>query len=95
MQHPQIIEFDQQVELLLGAFREQKHTIRQLEQELEIARAEVRRVHAVEDELRKKNRALEIANGISGTEQDKDVAKQRIDYMIKDIDKCLAILEMM
>ncbi len=96
MSHPQVSDLQQNVDLLIGAYKELKAENVRLQEEVERARDEVRRVHVVESQLRKTNAALQVANGInSGSDEERAKAKQRIDQMIINIDKCLALLAMM
>lgn len=95
MEHPQLIELRNSVDSLIAAYRKLQDENSGLKAELEQVRAEIRRVHVEDDKLRKTNNALQVANAIGGLEEDKQKAKQRIDQMITDIDKCLALLAMM
>ena len=93
--HPQLSELQSNVESLIAAYRQLQQDNLALQNEIEQARAEVRRVHVEEDKLRKNNKALLVANAINGSEEDKQGAKRQIDRMILDIDKCLTLLSMM
>lgn len=96
MSHPQVIDLQQNVDSLIQAYKELRAENHRLQDEVERARDEVRRVHVVENQLRKTNAALQVANGVNSTsEQERAKAKQRIDQMIVNIDKCLALLAMM
>jgi predicted nuclease with TOPRIM domain len=96
MSHPQVIDLQQNVDSLIQAYKELRAENQRLQDEVERARDEVRRVHVVENQLRKTNAALQVANGVNSTsEQERAKAKQRIDQMIVNIDKCLALLAMM
>jgi len=44
-------------------------------------------------ELRKKNDHLALANQLSGSIEDKAEAKKQIDRMVREVDKCLALLD--
>lgn len=95
MEHPQLSELRERVSSLIAAYRKLQDENDALKTEIEQVRAEVRRVHVEEDKLRKTNNALQVANAIGGSDEDKRKAKQRIDRMVNDIDKCLALLAMM
>lgn len=95
MSFPQLTTLEQNVESLLQAYRQLSVENQRLRNELEQTRDEVRRVHVVEDQLRKSNTALQIINSMGTTDEDRQKAKQRIDQMVRDIDKCLALLAMM
>lgn len=95
MEHPQLSELRERVSSLIEAYRKLQDENDALKTEIEQVRAEVRRVHVEEDKLRKTNNALQVANAIGGSDEDKRKAKQRIDRMVNDIDKCLALLAMM
>lgn len=95
MEHPQLSELRESVSSLIAAYRKLQDENDALKTEIEQVRAEVRRVHVEEDKLRKTNNALQVANAIGGSDEDKRKAKQRIDRMVNDIDKCLALLAMM
>ena len=96
MSHPQVIDLQQNVDSLIQAYKDLRAENHRLQDEVERARDEVRRVHVVENQLRKTNAALQVANGVNSTsEQERAKAKQRIDQMIVNIDKCLALLAMM
>lgn len=95
MSFPQLTTLEQNVESLLQAYRQLSIENQRLRNELEQTRDEVRRVHVVEDQLRKSNTALQITNSMGTTDEDRQKAKQRIDQMVRDIDKCLALLAMM
>ena len=95
MEHPQLSELRERVSSLIAAYRKLQDENDALKTEIEQVRAEVRRVHVEEDKLRKTNNALQVANAIGGSDEDKRKAKQRIDRMVNDIDKCLALLAIM
>ncbi len=77
----------------MSAYLAQKKENEQLHAELQRERESLIRAHSELVELRKKNEHLTIAGQLSGTTEEKIQVKKQMDQMVREIDKCLALLD--
>lgn len=93
-QHEELIRsFEKKLRRLFSEFRVLKKENEHLKSELENEHERLVRAHGELLELRKKNDHLSLANNISGSEEDRLAARKQIDKMVREIDKCLALLD--
>ena len=87
-----ITAFEQQLQELMLAFRLLKKKNSELEIELERKHNDLMQAHQNVLTLRKEYEQLRIAQNLASTENEKKEAKQSITKLIREIDKCLALL---
>ncbi len=85
--------FEEKLRKLMSAYLAQKEENKQLQEALLNERERLIRAHAELVELRKKNEHLTIAGSLSGSTEEKVQVKKQIDQMVREIDKCLALLD--
>ena len=95
MSQPQVIELQQNVNRLVDAYRALLIENQRLNDELHRLNDDNLHLRQNEKQLRNDKAALQIAAALSPDDEERKKAKQRIDQMITDIDKCLALLSMM
>ena len=77
----------------MSAYLALKKENEQLEDKLDKERESLIRAHSELVELRKKNEHLTIAGQLSGSTDEKGQVKKQINQMVREIDKCLALLD--
>ena len=92
----------EQVEILEGIkerinsvkdrLEEQKDENHQLKQKYEDLQQAVQQKQSKIDELERKNQQLALAKGIMADSEDSHDAKIRINRIVREIDKCIALL---
>ena len=87
-----ITAFEQQLQELMLAFRLLKKKNSELEIELERKHNDLMQAHQNVLTLRKEYEQLRIAQNLASNENEKKEAKQSITKLIREIDKCLALL---
>jgi len=85
-------DFKAGLRLLIHRHDRLKAEKRQLEDQLESLRKELSALKAENDELLMKYDNLKIARVLSVSDNDKQQAKQRINKIVREIDKCIAQL---
>ena len=80
------------VRLLFDEFAQNENYTKKLEEEITHLKNEIELLKKEKDELNRKNEQMRLANQLlSGTDDNKE-AKQKINKLIREIDKCIALL---
>ena len=77
---------------LLDAYRLRSERIGQLEAELEALKQRVEGLDGEIERLKEENKVLRMASAIKGDEEKVTESKRRISQLVREIDKCLALL---
>lgn len=77
--------------LLKKKQEQQEHTLK-ISQENERLREELSQLKQLNADLEDKYKASKIANTMVGNEEGKQETKQKINSLIRDIDKCIALI---
>lgn len=85
--------FDEKVRKLMSEYRLLQQQNKELKAELHKEHESLVKAHGELLELRKKNDHLALANQLAGNSEDRFAAKKQIDKMVREIDKCLALLD--
>lgn len=90
--HQQLVHIQSLIYSLVEKYEEALHDNESLTQ----------RIHALNEELTERNRRLElqegelktakIARGLSSNNEDSDLAKAKISSLVREIDRCIALL---
>jgi len=81
------------VEELISEHERQKIEVVNLKQELESARVELSEKKEEVKELKAKYDKARFSGAILGNSEDADVAKRRVNELVREIDKCIALLD--
>lgn len=80
------------IRLLFDEFSQNENYTKKLEEEISYLKNEIELLKKEKDELSRKNEQMRLANQLlSGTDDSKE-AKQKINKLIREIDKCIALL---
>ncbi len=80
------------IRLLFDEFAQSENYTKKLEEEITHLKNEIELLKKEKDELNRKNEQMRLANQLlSGTDDSKE-AKQKINKIIREIDKCIALL---
>ncbi len=85
--------FEKRLRKLISEYRLLYEQNSILQAELDRKQTDLMRAHKEVLELRKNYDHLQIAKNLCGTESEKNDSKQRIGKMVREIDKCLALLD--
>ena len=81
------------IEKLVSAYEAEKETRRALNEELRQAKAQNENYRKQITELEKKIDNLKLSEAFIGTSGNGEAARERIDRMIREIDKCISLME--
>ncbi len=84
--------FEKKLRKLLQLYAQEKDTNRKLEAELQQKREEVMQAHKTILELRSDYEDLKMAQILSGNTADREAAHRRISHLVREIDKCIDLL---
>ena len=84
--------FEKKLRKLLQLYAQEKDKNRKLEAELQQKREEVMQAHKTILELRSDYEDLKMAQILSGNTADREVAHRRISHLVREIDKCIDLL---
>ena len=80
------------IRLLFDEFAQSENYTKKLEEEITHLKNKIELLTKEKDELNRKNEQMRLANQLlSGTDDSKE-AKQKINKLIREIDKCIALL---
>ena len=82
----------ERIQSLKARMHEQKEENKRLEQKYEDLKEEVQQKQSVIDELEQKNQRLAMVKSIKGNEEDSHDARIQINRIVREIDKCIALL---
>ena len=85
--------FEKRLRKLISEYKSLQEQNILLKVELERKQTDFMEAHQEVLDLKKKYDHLQIARNLGGTEQEKTESKQRISKMVREIDKCLALLD--
>lgn len=85
--------FDEKVRKLMSEYRLLQQQNKELQAALHQEHESLMRAHSELLELRKQNDHLAMAGQLAGNSGDRIAAKKQIDKMVREIDKCLALLD--
>lgn len=84
--------FEAKLRKLISEYKSLQEKNSRLEAELEQRKNDLMLAHGEILELRKNCEHLKMANSLSGSAEEKAETKQKIAGMVREIDKCLALL---
>jgi chromosome segregation ATPase len=85
--------FEQKLRKLISEYKSLQEQNTLMKAELERKQTDLMQAHQEILELRKNYDHLQIARNLGGSEAEKADSKQRITKMVREIDKCLALLD--
>jgi hypothetical protein len=85
--------FEQKLRKLISEYKSLQEQNTLIKAELERKQTDLMTAHQEILELRKNYDHLQIARNLGGSEAEKAESKQRITKMVREIDKCLALLD--
>ena len=85
--------FEKRLRKLISEYKLLQHQNDLMKAELIRKQDDLMHAHQEVLELRKNYDHLQIARNLVGTEEEKADAKQRIGKLVREIDKCLALLD--
>lgn len=80
------------IERLIAAYESEKAAKAALQAELAKSRETVATYEKQIDELKKKVSNLELQSAFTGSSGDNEAARKKVEKMIKEIDKCIALM---
>ena len=80
------------IERLVSEYQEVKSVNMQLKQKLLSLQDQLDKKRKNVSELKDKNKILKLSASLQGEEQDAQAARQRINELVREIDKCIALL---
>ena len=87
-----LIDLKQNTQHLFGLHHQLEQENKMLQEELEELRKKIESLEQERLELGQKNEQLKIANQLLSGNEDNREAKQKINSLIREIDKCIALL---
>ncbi|MBB3188010.1 hypothetical protein [Microbacter margulisiae] len=84
--------FEKKLQTLLQLYTQEKDRNRKLEEELQQRQEEVMQAHKTILELRTDYEDLKMVQILSGNSADREAAHRRISHLVREIDKCLDLL---
>ncbi len=88
-----ITAFEKKLRKLISEYQSLQEQNAVLKAELDRKQTDLMHAHSEVLELRKNYDHLKIATNLSGSEAEKNEAKNQINKMVREIDKCLALLD--
>ena len=80
------------IERLVSEYQEVKSVNAQLKHKLLSLQDQLEKKQQNVSELKDKNKILKLSASLQGEEQDTQAARQRINELVREIDKCIALL---
>lgn len=80
------------IERLVSEYQEVKSVNTQLKNKLLSLQDQLEKKRQNVSELKDKNKILKLSASLQGEEQDTQAARQRINELVREIDKCIALL---
>ena len=80
------------IERLVSKYQEVNSTNLQLKEKLFSSQEQLKKEQQNILELKEKNKILKLSASLNGEEQDAQAARQRINELVREIDKCIALL---
>ena len=80
------------LERLVSKHQEVKSANLQLKEKLFSSQEQLKKEQQNILELKEKNKILKLSASLNGEEQDAQAARQRINELVREIDKCIALL---
>ena len=87
-----LIEFKANVQQLFQEFKHLENEKKELSETLAGLKVEMEKLKQDKVELGRKQEKLELANRILSGKDENNEAKQRINKIVREIDKCIALL---
>lgn len=85
--------FETKLRKLISGYKELQIQNSQLKADLNRKQTDLMLAHQEILELRKNYDHLQIAKNLGASEEEKNESRQRINKMVREIDKCLALLD--
>ena len=80
------------IERLVSEYQEVKSVNAQLNHKLLSLQDQLEKKRQNVSELKDKNKILKLSASLQGEEQDTQAARQRINELVRELDKCIALL---
>lgn len=84
--------FEERLRLLMSEYVSLQDENVQLRDELKRKQDDLMTAHGQILEIRNNYESLRLARGFTGSDEEKEAAKKRIAGMVREIDKCIALL---
>jgi len=88
----QSAKFDEQVRQLMKQFELLRTENKSLNEKIQQKNNDLMDAHVLISKLRKENADLMLAHMLGVTEEERKISKQRLTKMMREIDKCIALL---
>lgn len=85
-------EFESNVKKLISELKALRDENKNLTAELERKREDLMKAHKEILDLRKDYTLLQTANGLGGSDENRQFSQQHLKKIVREIDKCLALL---
>lgn len=87
-----IINLERRVKQLMDDHRRLAGLVREMEAELAELRSEKRSLQEQNRDLSARLKRKELAEGLAGESQNRDKARARVNRLMREVDKCIALL---
>ena len=87
-----IVDVKNNLSLLISKQGRLEDDLKKLEQHLEQLQTQLFNANEKVQQLEEENRQLRLAKAVSGVNEDSSEAKDKINELVREIDKCLALL---
>jgi chromosome segregation ATPase len=84
--------FEKKLRKLLQLYAQEKDKNHKLEEELEQKKEEVMQAHKIILDLRSDYEDIKMVQILSGNSADREAAHRRISHLVREIDKCIDLL---
>lgn len=92
--HEELINaFESKLRILISEYQSLKEQNQKLKADLDQEHDSLMKAHSDILDLRKRNDHLSLANQFGGTGEGRSEAKKQIDRIVRDIDRCLALID--
>lgn len=88
-----IRDFDDKVGDLISEYKKLKSDYADLQRKYEVKSADLKQAHKEFVELQENYNRLRVARYLNDSPKEKKISKQYIDKLVREIDKCLALLD--
>jgi chromosome segregation ATPase len=88
-----ISAFEKRLRKLISEYKSLQEQNKRMKADLDRKQTDLMHAHQEILELRKNYDHLQIAKNLGGTEAERNDSKQKISKMVREIDKCLALLD--
>jgi chromosome segregation ATPase len=87
-----VIDVESKVEKLLKKFKKSEEEKSKLEMEMEALKKQLNQQKEVVEELKAKNTLIKLAKSLNDTNEKSSDVKLKINQLVREIDRCIALL---